>query len=111
MSDAEFINSQGEVVGLKLIRTAYLYHSSPGINDFNDNDLAPLIVALAYCTQTDGPMYRRVRGPGYTYSYKLEVVPNEGVIRFKLDRASDIVSAFNETVNIIVSLSTQKYFS
>lgn len=97
------VSSQGEVIGLNSTDSAYLIHSSPAMNDYNDKDLAPLSVALSYCSQIGGPMWSRVRGPGYTYFYALELIPDEGVIQFQLLRATNIVRAFNETLNIIVS--------
>lgn len=103
MVDPSTVSNQGELIGINSTDTAYLIHSSPGVKDFNDRDLAPLTVALSYCSQIGGPMWQRVRGYGYTYFYALELTPEEGVIQFQLVQASDVVSAFNEMLNIIVS--------
>lgn len=97
------VSSQGEVVGLTSTDSGNVVHSSPAMTDYNDKDLAPLTVALSYCSQIGGPMWSRVRGPGYTYFYLLEVIPDEGVIQFQLLRATNIARAFNETFNIVVS--------
>lgn len=101
MVPVDKIKERGEIVGIEQ-ETSFLCQSSPGIKDFNDNDLAALTVALAYCTQTEGPMWRRVRGPGYAYNFRLFLLPGEGIIQFQLYRASDIVRGFNETMKIIV---------
>lgn len=98
----ETVSVRGEIVGIQQ-ETSFLYHASPGITDFNDNDLAALTVALSYCVQMGGPLWSRVRGPGYTYYYRLILIPNEGIIEFRLFRAADVVRAFNETLQIIVS--------
>lgn len=103
MVDPSTVFSQGEVIGLNSTDTAFLIHSSPGVKYFNDSDLAPLTVALSYCSQIGGPMWQRVRGNGYTYFYALELIPEEGVIQLQLVQASDMVSAFKEMLNIIVS--------
>lgn len=99
--------TQGEVVGLGSTQSAFLNHASPSINDFNDDDVPALIVALQYCTQLEGPMWRRLRGPGYTYGYKLFLSISEGLIQFFLYLASHLLKAFDESVNIIVSILIQ----
>lgn len=95
--------NQGEVLGLDSTDISTLYHTSPGINDYNHNDLPALYVAIAYISNVEGPMWRRIRGPGYTYDCILEVLPNEGKIWLFLYRATDVVSAFKEFVKIVVS--------
>lgn len=103
MVDLNTIKSQGEVIGLNTTDTSFLVHTSPAVTDFNSEDLAPLMVALTYLTQREGPMWNRVRGPGYAYMVFLLLIPSEGVIQLQLYKASDTVRAFDESVRIIVS--------
>ncbi|KAJ6640346.1 hypothetical protein Bhyg_13096, partial [Pseudolycoriella hygida] len=99
------IQIHGNIIGLDYTETGYLTMSSSGISDYNHKDFVPLTVALKYCAQREGPMYKRVRGFGYTYSVDLKLLPEEGVIQFTLSKSSDIVSAFNESRQIINELT------
>lgn len=74
---------------------------SPGVV-YSDPDLPALTVACAYCTQMEGPLWRRVRSPGYSYYYRLFLIPADGVVEFQLYKASDVVLAYNESINVIV---------
>ncbi|XP_055630740.1 uncharacterized protein C05D11.1-like [Toxorhynchites rutilus septentrionalis] len=90
----------GVVVGLGSVESAFLYQSSKAISDFNDEDLAPLLLFLQYLTQLEGPLWRQIRGQGFSYGYNIVPRPNEGLLYFTLYRASNVVAAYKEAKSI-----------
>lgn len=85
------------------IESAFLYHASPSVNSFVDDDLPALNLFLQYLTQLEGPMWKSIRGAGLAYGYNLSLMPHESLLYLTLYRATNLVSAFKETKNIIVS--------
>lgn len=102
--------TSGVVVGLGSVESAFLYQSSEAISDFNDKDLAPLLLFLQYLTQLEGPLWRQIRGQGFSYGYNIVPRPNEGLLYFTLYRASNVVAAYKEakliTVRMMLECST-----
>lgn len=92
----------GVVVGLGSVESAFLYQSSNAIKDFNDADLAPLLLFLQYLTQLEGALWRQIRGQGFSYGYNIVPRPNEGLLYFTLYRASNVVAAYKEAKSITV---------
>ncbi|XP_058831479.1 uncharacterized protein C05D11.1-like [Topomyia yanbarensis] len=90
----------GVVVGLGSVESAFLYQSSNAITDFNDPDLAPLLLFLQYLTQLEGPLWRQIRGQGLSYGYNIVPRPNEGLLYFTLHRATNVVAAYKEAKSI-----------
>lgn len=97
---------QGTVVGLGCIESAFLFHAAPSINDFMHPDLPALMLYLQYLTQLEGPLWRQIRGQGFAYGYNIIPRPNEGLLCLTLYRATNVVAAFKEAKNTIVSLRT-----
>ncbi|XP_058458892.1 uncharacterized protein C05D11.1-like [Malaya genurostris] len=90
----------GVVIGLGSVESAFLYQSSNAINDFNDSDLAPLMLFLQYLTQLEGPLWRQIRGQGFSYGYNIVPRPNEGLLYFTLYRATNVIAAYKEAKSI-----------
>lgn len=85
------------------IESAFLYHASPSVNSFVDEDLPALNLFLQYLTQLEGPMWRQIRGAGLAYGYSLSLMPHESLLYYTLYKATNVVAAFRETKIIIVS--------
>ncbi|KXJ72958.1 hypothetical protein RP20_CCG016849 [Aedes albopictus] len=98
--DGNLEDSTGVVVGMGSVESAFLYQSSKAITDFNDEDLAPLLLFLQYLTQLEGPLWRQIRGQGFSYGYNIVPRPNEGLLYFTLYRATNLVSAYKEAKSI-----------
>ncbi len=86
------------------IENSFLYHASPSINSFIDEDLPALNLFLQYLTQLEGPLWRQIRGAGLAYGYNLSLMPHEGLLYLTLYRATNVSAAFKETKCIIVSV-------
>lgn len=101
MRSPEDIVLKGCVTGLGCIDSSYLVQSCQCINDFQNEDLAPLLVCLQYLNQTEGPMWRLIRGQGLSYGYGIHPKPNEGLLYFTLYRSTNIVAAYKEAKTIV----------
>lgn len=89
----------GTIVGMGCIESGFLYCSSPGLSDFLDKDLPPLLLYLQYLSQLEGPMWKKIRKN--SYSYHIVPRPNEGLISFVLYRATNIYESFKDAKTII----------
>lgn len=98
--EGNLIDSTGVVVGLGSVESAFLYQSTKSITDFNDENLAPLLLFLQYLTQLEGPLWRQIRGQGFSYGYNIVPRPNEGLLYFTLYRATNVVAAYKEAKSI-----------
>lgn len=88
------------------IESAFLYHASPSVCSFMDEDLPALNLFLQYLTQLEGPLWKQIRGAGLAYGYHLSLMPHEGLLYLALYRATNVTAAFKETKAIIVSATT-----
>lgn len=102
------INIKGSVLGLGCVDSSYSLQCAPCITDYNHPDLPTLLVCLQYLTQLEGPMWKQVRGQGLSYSYKIFVCPNEGLIYLTFFGATNLVGAYKETKKIIESYLKEK---
>ena len=48
-------------------------------------------------------MWREIRGKGLAYNYRLSLLVSEGTITLKLNKAAQLVSAYRETLKLLVS--------
>jgi len=106
--DFELINMAGNVkgangviLGLGCVESAFLYHASPAISNFEDNDLPTMMLFLQYLLQLEGPLWRQIRGGGLAYGYSIVPRPNEGLLYLSLYRATNVVGAYKETKSIV----------
>ncbi|XP_015108597.1 uncharacterized protein C05D11.1 [Diachasma alloeum] len=103
VNSKEEIKLQGCVLGLGCVDSAFLSQTCSCINDFEDPDLAPLLVCLQYLTQLEGPMWKQVRGQGLAYGCNIYVRPNEGLMYLTFHASANIVGAYKETKAIVDS--------
>ncbi|GAB1870040.1 hypothetical protein CAJAP_11119 [Camponotus japonicus] len=101
MNPAEDITLNGCVTGLGCIESSFFCQTCPGISDYQSPDLPPLAVCLQYLTQTEGPMWRLIRGQGLSYGYSIYPKPNEGLLYLTLFKATNAVAAYKETKSIV----------
>ena len=94
--------------GLGSCESAFLSRSAPAITDFMDTDLAPLMLAIQYLTQLEGPMWRQIRGAGLAYGYFIYPSVNKGQLFLSLYKATHPVKAFQEARRIVMDQVTGK---
>ena len=54
--------------------------ASSDINSHKHADYAGLLVLIEYFTQTEGPLWEAVRGPGYAYSQSIHINPDKVIL-------------------------------
>mmetsp|Transcript_124672 Transcript_124672/g.233120 ORF Transcript_124672/g.233120 Transcript_124672/m.233120 type:complete len:1137 (-) Transcript_124672:25-3435(-) len=82
----------------------YWIVQSKSFTDNRSPELAPLLVAIEYCTALEGPFWRKLRGRGLTYSYGLSHSCETGFIRFNLTKATDPLAAYAAAGEIVMKL-------
>lgn len=101
--DAELVSSVGGgfVLGVGGWESCCVAALSPGPLGHSVEHVAPLMVALNYFTQLEGPMWRLIRGCGLSYGYAIRMSPNEGRLIFSLYRATNAVAAYSKAKSIL----------
>ncbi|CAH1389034.1 unnamed protein product [Nezara viridula] len=89
------------VAGMGSVESAFFVQTVPGISDFNDADLPKILVFFQYISQTEGPLWRTLRGQGLAYHYSLMARPNESKLFLYFYRASNVIAAYKEARNVI----------
>lgn len=93
----------GYLSGVGSVESAYLLQAARSITENRDWDLPPLLTAIQYLTQLEGPMWREIRGQGLAYSANLYLSPTQGLIILRLLRAAQLSRAYEEAMNILNS--------
>ena len=89
--------------GLGSCESSFLSRTAPSLSDPRSPCLAPLMLAIQYLTQLEGPMWRQIRGAGLAYGYSIMVSTNKGQIYFTLFKATNPVKAYEEGKRIVMS--------
>ncbi|XP_013133610.1 PREDICTED: uncharacterized protein C05D11.1-like [Papilio polytes] len=101
---------EGFVVGVGGLESSFVVQMSPGPLGHAPHDLAPLLVALNYFTQLEGPMWRLIRGGGLSYGYSARAAATEGRLVFSLYRAANAPAAYAKAKNIVEEYLKEKKF-
>jgi len=91
------------IAGLGSCESSFLSRTAPSLTDPRHPDLAPVLLAIQYITQLEGPMWRQIRGAGLAYGYSIIVSTNKGQIYFTLFKATHPAKAYEEGKRIIMS--------
>ncbi|XP_047987418.1 uncharacterized protein C05D11.1-like [Leguminivora glycinivorella] len=101
--DADLLSGWGGgfVVGVGGVESSFLAALSPGPKGLVLEQAAPLLVALNYFTQLEGPMWRLIRGCGLSYGYGVRPAFGEARLVFSLYRATNAVQAYTKAKSIV----------
>ncbi|KAF7269964.1 hypothetical protein GWI33_017052 [Rhynchophorus ferrugineus] len=108
LDDPEYCPKPGCIIGLGCTESSYFYQTTKCITSFNDKDLPALMLYVKYLTQAEGPMWKQIRGKGYSYNYNIVVKVNEGLIYLIFARATNVLGAYQETRDIVSKQLTTK---
>ena len=95
--------SRHAIVGLGTVESSFLRRCTKSISDYNDPDVAALMVYLKYLTQLEGPMWKKIRGVGLSYGYRMDLNIDEGQLYFSLTKSTDIFKAYKASLQIVES--------
>eukprot|EP00743_Colponemidia_sp_Colp-15_P003789 GILK01004087.1.p1 GENE.GILK01004087.1~~GILK01004087.1.p1 ORF type:complete len:1022 (-),score=207.76 GILK01004087.1:87-3122(-) len=101
LTDAEPATCTKKGLGMGSIESAFLFQAVRGIDSFDSEDLVPMMVLIEYLTACEGPMWREIRGRGYSYSYNMHLKPEDGLLYFTLARSTDVVNAYKAARGIV----------
>ena len=98
LKKTESTSKQDFLINLGSTESSYLrIVSSIDINDYKHHNYAGLLVLVEYFTQTEGPLYEAVRGPGYAYHQSIHVSPEKGLIDLGLEKCANLTKAYEAT--------------
>lgn len=55
-----------------------------------------------------GPMWKQIRGKGYSYGYTILLKANEGLLYLVFSRATNVVGAYKEAREIVLKQTSEK---
>lgn len=64
-----------------------------------------VMLLAQYLSQTEGPLYRGVRGKGLAYGSNIYVRPDKKMISLSIYRSADLIRAYEQSKKIVVNLS------
>lgn len=94
-------NHHGVIVGRRSAKSTWLYQGVNCINSYREINLPALTVFLQYLTQPEGVIWRSLRGRGFAYTYSMDLLPNEGLLKLSIGEANNIVAAYREMKAVI----------
>lgn len=116
------------VIGMGCLESSFLYQTTPSINSYDDPDLPALLVYLQYLVQAEvsfvytftftvfisylfqGPLWKQIRGKGYSYGYTIVLKSNEGLLYLVFSRATNVFGAYKESKELVEhQLKTKKW--
>lgn len=96
LQEISTVNPMGAALSLGAVESCFLIQAVRSIDNIEHPDLAPVLVALQYLGQLEGPFWRNLRAQGLVYGYNLNLKVSEGLLYLSLYRASQPVVAFKE---------------
>lgn len=93
--------TQAIILGVGSVESNFMHLTVKSIDDPLHDDLPALNVLIQYLTQLEGPLWRRIRGLGLTYSYSIQISSSEGLLHFLLYKSTQLVEAYEETIKIV----------
>jgi len=91
----------GVISGVGSCESCYMLQTTPCQLRYEDEDLPALKLLLQYLAQTEGPLWREIRGRGLAYGVGISFKVDTGVLEFYLYRTSDPLVAYEETKRIV----------
>ena len=103
MKDDALGRAELNLIGVKACRSSYLSTSIPLPPSFSYSHpaLPALRLTLEYLTTLEGPMWRRIRGLGLSYSYSMRVDVESGLLSFALFKSTNLAGGYEESAAIV----------
>ncbi|XP_050535492.1 uncharacterized protein C05D11.1-like isoform X7 [Daktulosphaira vitifoliae] len=89
------------IVGMGSVESSHFIQATDCINDYNHTDIAAIRVLLAYFTQIEGPIWKKIQGSGFAYIYKIILNLDEGKIYLMFFTSVNLPAAYQATKTII----------
>lgn len=83
------------------IDSSFAVLTSKGPEGYNNEQLPPLMVALAYLDAVEGPMWQSIRGTGLAYGTNFMRDPETGLLKYRIYKSPNAFSAYNEAKKVV----------
>ncbi|KAF8807490.1 hypothetical protein BYT27DRAFT_7189561 [Phlegmacium glaucopus] len=98
------ISRKAIVMSLPTIESAFVTHTTKGIQGFDHSEYPAIRVALEVLNATEGYLWRYIRGSGLAYGAYVSIDVEAGLLNFSLYRSSNSLKAFEEAATVIRGL-------
>ncbi|KAI7861631.1 Metalloenzyme, LuxS/M16 peptidase-like protein [Spinellus fusiger] len=95
----------GVIVALPSIENSFSMHSVKGPHQFNDPNIAPLLVMIELLDTMEGIFWKLIRGQGLAYSCYLAADIESGDISFTIYQSPDAFKAFEQAKRVVDQLA------
>uniref|UniRef100_A0A914WAZ5 Peptidase M16 C-terminal domain-containing protein n=1 Tax=Plectus sambesii TaxID=2011161 RepID=A0A914WAZ5_9BILA len=102
LNDAGFGSAVVTAVGAS--ESGFLNQVARMIDDCCHEDLPATLLLIQYLSQTEGPLWRNIRGKGLAYGANIFARPEKGLISLSLYRSAQLVQAYEETARLIAEV-------
>lgn len=92
------------LVTLPTIENSCSFHSTKGVTDYADPDVAPILVMIEILDTMEGVLWKLIRGQGLAYSCYLESNLETGLINFTIWQSPNAFKAFEKARFVIEEL-------
>ncbi|VDO96850.1 unnamed protein product [Soboliphyme baturini] len=89
------------ILALGSCESAFLYHTSVIDIDYHSTDLPSLEVLIQYLCQTEGPLWKAVRGHGLAYGAEICLTVETKTMQLILHRSSQPAEAFERALLLV----------
>lgn len=96
------------VVTLPTIENSCSFHSTKGVTDYADPDVAPILVMIEILDTMEGVLWKLIRGQGLAYSCYLESNLETGLINFTIWQSPNAFKAFERARYVVEELVEQR---
>lgn len=99
-------NQQGtatDLISISAVESNYLLSTTSlhGLTYHDLHTIATIRVCIEYLTALEGPMWKRIRGLGLSYSYSIRIDIDTQLLYFSLYKSTSLMSAYSEAYNIV----------
>lgn len=100
--------NHGFLVTLPTIENTFSLHSVQGPSQFDDPDIAPLLVMIELLDTMEGIFWKLIRGQGLAYSCFLDANIESGLINFTIYQSPNAFKAFEQAKLVIEQLANDE---
>jgi Zn-dependent M16 (insulinase) family peptidase len=83
------------------IDSSFAVLTAKGPKGYNNVQLPPLMVALAYLDAVEGPMWQSIRGTGLAYGTGFFRDPETGLLKFRIFKSPNAFSAYSKAKAVV----------
>lgn len=103
------VESRHLIIGIGSVESSYLIQNVASLTDPDHPDFAVLLLYLQYFCQTEGPLWRKLRGQGLSYGFWIGANASKGFLQLKLSQTSHPHQAYQGTKEIITESLSEKF--